>query len=250
VSGASLTLLFNAPFALVSKAEQLHLVAAGAVLMLAAGGAALAHAASARPARSALAAIVFGAAATFAVVARDISRDFDPFGPIVLAHDAIVREWAAVPEEIRIYLARKLTDGRRLSANPAEALDTVLFGVYVRETDPSGVPYYWMSRQNADIFVNARVRRLDVPLRHAIEAFREPVRARVTVDGRLADDVVFGTPAWRTLVVNLRDSDALGIGRMHRLRISLDRDWRPSELFPGSQDTRVLGLQIGSLVAR
>jgi hypothetical protein len=251
-SGALVALLFDAPFALVSKAEQMHLVAAGAALMLGAGGAALIRAASAVAARGALITLVLASAVPFGIVARDISYDFDPFGPIVLAHDAIVREWAAVPDEIRAYLARKREPRgpARISTNPAEAIDYVSFGVHGLETDPSGVPYHWMSRPRADILINARVRRVDIPLRHAIEAFRDPARVRIGLDGRPVDDLVLDTPRWRTTTLSLRRDDVPRFSGMHRLQISIDRTWRPSEIFSGSQDTRVLGVQVGVLTAR
>ena len=251
-SGALVAVLFDAPFALVSKAEQLHLVAAGAVLMLGAGGAALARAVSAPRARTALVAMVLASAVPFGVVARDISGDFDPFGEIVLAHDAIVREWAAVPDEIRAYLATKRSAdaGGRVSTNPADAIDYVVFGVHAIESDPSGIQYHWMSRARADILINRRVRRADIPLRHAIEVFREPAHLRIALDGRRIDELVLDTPQWRTTTLSLRREDVPRRSGMHRLQISLDRTFRPSELFPGSQDTRVLGAQIGILVSR
>ena len=37
---------------------------------------------------------------------------------------------------------------------------------------------------------------------------------------------------------------------MHRIRITIDHAWRPSEVIPGSTDERVLGLQIGELTVR
>ena len=37
---------------------------------------------------------------------------------------------------------------------------------------------------------------------------------------------------------------------MHRIRITIDHAWRPSEVIPHSTDERVLGLQIGELAVK
>ena len=44
---------------------------------------------------------------------------------MVLAHDAIVMDWAAVPDQLRAFLERKREKGaeRTLPANPVDALD-------------------------------------------------------------------------------------------------------------------------------
>ena len=69
-------------------------------------------------------AVLVAGLASFVAVARDITRDFEPFGPIVLAHDDIVRTWSPVPPELRDYVARKREpDARnRVSSNPLDEL--------------------------------------------------------------------------------------------------------------------------------
>jgi len=100
-TGLAVIVLFDAPLALAVKAEQLHFIATGSVLLVTAGFTAL-YRASHRPSWRAVvagAALVTLAAST--LVARSIARDFAPCAPRTLATNAIVREWAAVPFEIR-----------------------------------------------------------------------------------------------------------------------------------------------------
>jgi len=109
--GLAIALMFNLPFVFITKAEQMHLVALGIVLLLAGACAGLLQAAPGWIVRSGIALACAAGFASLGAVARDITRDFDPYGPIVLAHDDIVRAWAAVPADLREYLARKRLPG-------------------------------------------------------------------------------------------------------------------------------------------
>ena len=251
LNGVALAVMFNLPFAFVSKPEQMYLVGLGASITLT--GAALglldvAHAG--RTGRTGIAivvAVLVAGLASFATVARDIMRDFEPFGPIVLAHDDIVRTWSPVPPELRDYVARKREpDARnRVSSNPLDELSAVTFGVYGRERSPDGVQYMWMNTSHAEIQVRANARSAMIPLRHSIEAFGERTRALIEVDGRLADDLALDTPAWRQSTLPLRPDTVPRVSGMHRVKITIDHAWRPSEIIPGSTDERLLGLWIG-----
>jgi hypothetical protein len=254
--GIILAVLFNVPFVFITKAEQMYLVAVGAAMTLTGAALALLDLTSLVKlpmAGMAVAVVVMLAGlGSFVAVTRDITRDFEPFGPIVLAHDDIVRTWGRVPPELRDYLVRKREPhaSQRLSSNPIDEVECVTFGVHGRETSPAGVPYMWMSGARAEIQVRANARSAEIPLRHPIEAFREPTRAVVESDRHLVDDLAFTTPDWRTSTIPLRPSDAPPIGRMHRITIAIDHAWRPSEVIPGSTDARVLALQIGEVKIR
>ncbi len=171
---------------------------------------------------------------------------------MVLAHDDLVRTWGPVPPELREYVALKREPGAagRVSSNPLDELSQVTFGVYGRETSPDGVGYMWVFGPRAEIHVRANARSVTIPLRHPIEAFREPTRARIDADGRPADDLALVTPEWRMSTVPLRAADVPRVSQMHRIRITIDHAWRPSEVIPGSTDERLLGLQIGELAIR
>ena len=105
----------------------------------------------------------------------------------------------------------------------------------------------WMSGPRTEIHVVASARSVTIPLRHQIESFRDPARARVEADGRPADDLALGTSEWRMSTLPLRPADVPRWSRMHRIRITIDHAWRPSDVIPQSTDERVLGLQIGEL---
>jgi hypothetical protein len=190
--------------------------------------------------------------AMMALVSRDITRDFEPFGRIVVAADDIVAEWSAVRIELREYLAQKKQPGAsaRLSANPAEAVDVVAFALHSHETDPHGRRVRWMSAPATELFIRADVRRVEIPLRHAIEVFRDPVTAVIEVDGRILDRITFTSGDWRQSSLTLRESDIQWWRRMHHVVIRVDRVWIPADAFPGSQDRRTLGLQVGEIIVK
>ena len=246
-AGALLALAFNLPFVFVSKNEQMHLVTMGAVLVLTASAAAILEATPRRGVRIVSAAIIAAGFASFASVARHISTDFAPFGPIVLSHDDLVKDWAAVPQELREYLRRKLEPGAAgtLSPNPAEAIRLIAFGLHGKEETPDGLTFRWMAEPRIELHVGAGVRRIDIPLRHEIGAFRDPVPVEVEVDGRKADALVISDAEWRTRRIGLPQKPRTG--RMHKVRLKIPRTWRPSEVIPESKDDRLLGLQVGRI---
>jgi hypothetical protein len=252
VSGLAIAMLFDLPFIFITKAEQLHFIALGAAVFLAGACAVVMTALRARAARYAFALAVAAGLTFLALVSRDIARDFEPYGPVVLAHDAIVRTWAAVPVDLRDYLARKREPDAKakLSPDPSVALDLVIFGGHGPERSPDGVTYQWMAGSEAEIFVAPHARAITIPLRHAIEVFREPTRVRITADGRIVDDLELSTSGWRVSQTGLRESDVSPLKRMHRIVITIDHAWRPKEIIPGSQDGRTLGLQIGEVRIR
>jgi hypothetical protein len=253
VAGVMFGVVFVLPFVFIIKAEQLHLVTAGACLLIAASAAGVIQAcARIRLAQLCAAAIVAAGLAAMASVARNITRDFEPFGPIVLRTDRIVEGWAAVPTELREYLGSKAVPGAgaSLDANPARALAVVAFGLHGREMSPDGTPLRWMSGPIADIFIARDKRLVMIPLRHEIGAFREPAHMRIFADGRLVSEIDLADGAWHTTSVNLKRRDASGAGRMHRVRLQIAHAWIPAQLIPGSADTRTLGLQVGVLDVR
>jgi len=246
-----MALLFNLPFIFITKAEQMHLVALGAVLLLAAACAGLVCAARSRGLRYAVAVTGVGGLLCLAAVSRDVSRDFEPYGPIVLSHDELVRGWAAVPLDLREYLARKrdLAASHSVSPDPSMALTLVTFGTHGPERSRDGVRFQWMAGPRAEMLIAESARSVTIPLRHAIEVFREPAHVRITSDGRVVDDMVLDTSEWRVSRTAI-PSGHTGLLRMHRVVLEIDRAWRPAEIVAGSQDGRTLGLQIGEVQLR
>jgi hypothetical protein len=237
---------FNLPFVFVVKAQQVHLVATGAALLIAASIVALLRGCRVRALAAAVVAVSAAGLTAMAAVSRDINRDFEPFGKIILATDDIVTTWAAVAPELRAYLAQKKQPGAStwLSANPAEALDVVTFGLHAPETDEHGRRVRWMAGRTTELYVHARFRRIDIEMRHAIEVFREPVTAAIEVDGRVLDRINFSDGTWRRASLGLRSDDVRWLRRMHHVVIRIDRTWVPADVIAGSQDPRTLGLRI------
>jgi hypothetical protein len=194
--------------------------------------------------------VLAGGIASFATVARDISTDFAPDGPIALSLDEIVRQWAAVPEELREYLRRKpdaIKDGT-FSPNPLDTLAVVAFGLHPRERSPDGVTYRWMAQPWIELHIAPGARLVEIPLRHEFGAFREPARARVFADGRLVDTLLLADGSWRVTRFALL---AAGTSRRsHRVRLTIPHAWQPSSIIPGSTDERTLGLQVGEILIR
>jgi hypothetical protein len=250
--GVALAALFDLPFAFVTKVEQYHLIATGASLALTGAAAATAGFARALLWRLGAGAVIAGGVLAMALVARHISRDFEPFGSIVLAHDAIVEGWAAVPIELREYLGRKREPGAaaRMSSNPIDEVPVVSWGLLGQEKDEAGTPYRWLGGLRGDLFVTERARLVQVPVRHLIEFPRTPVDVGLEANGRLVDHVVLRSREWHVLQAPLRAAGAPGLGGLHRLRLTVDKTWSPVEVIPGSTDARVFGVQVGEITVR
>lgn len=252
VAALSLGILFNLPFIFVVKVEQLHLVATGASLLLATACIGILESIPLTlPRVPALFMVGMGLAAMSAVT-RNITHDFEPFGPIVLRNDLIVQGWTAVPSELREYLARKALPGAkdRVPANPARALESVAFGVHGSERNGDGVRLRWMSSTTTDFLIRSEARSVTIPIRHEIGAFREPARATVLADGRVLDVINLDDGRWRHATVALRQGATVRFSGMHHVQIKIDHVWIPAIVIPGSTDRRVLGLQVGDIEVR
>jgi len=252
IAGLIIGVLFVSPFIFIIKAEQLHIVSLGAAMFLAGAGTGVVQAwPSGRAWRAATTAAFIGGLVLLALVSRDITRDFEPFAPGVLATDVHPQGWAAVPIELREYLARKRTaDRQQFDPNPARGLEIVGFGLHGRETTAGGTSLQWMAQPSAQFYVRRDKRLLTIPLRHEIGAFREPAHLRVSVDGRVVQEITLADDSWHRVDLVLKPRDVPRLGGMHVVRLQLDHAWIPSQVVPGSTDTRTLGVQVGTIDAR
>jgi hypothetical protein len=253
IAGLALGVLFLLPFAFIIKAEQLHLIAAGAALLLTGAVRGLFDACKGwRPPRAAVAAVAVAGVAAMTAVTRDITRDFEPYGPIVLNTDRMVEGWAAVPAELREFLALKRSAGAqsRPDPDPSRTVPLVAFGLYGRERSPDGRSLRWMSGPASDIYVRRGTRLLSFALRHEIGAFGEPARAWVEADGRTVVETVLNDGAWHQIDLTLRQREWVGFSNMHHVRIRIDHAWVPALVIRGSGDQRTLGLQVGEFQTR
>ena len=247
-AGGATGVLFVLPFAFIIKAEQLHLVVTGAAMLLAAAAAGLILSYRLPVLRMLLVAATAAGLAAMTVVTRDITRDFEPFGPIELHTDDLVKGWVAVPVELREYLAAK--PEKHPDPDPSRALPMVAFGLHGRETSPDGVPLRWMAGPTVDLFSRRGTRMVSIPVRHERGAFGEPAHLVITADGARVVDVMLDDGRWRRFDVPLRQRATLGLAGTHRIRIVLDHAWVPAKVIPGSNDGRTLGLQIGTIETR
>jgi hypothetical protein len=252
LAGIAIGASFNLPFVFVVKAQQMHLVATGAALLIAAAIASLVRRSPHRALSIGVGVLSCVGLASLAAVSRNITRDFEPFGTIMLRTDDLVTGWAAVPVELRNYLEEKKQPGAasRLSPNPARALEIVSFGLHGEETASDGRYLRWMSAARTEINVNADATMIELPLRHEIGAFGEPATAVIEVNGRVLDRVTFSNDDWRLSSLRLRPAEAPWLRGMHRVVIRLDHAWVPASVIPGSHDARTLGLQVGEIVVR
>lgn len=249
-AGVLLGALFDLPFIFIVKAEQLHLIGMAASLSLTAAVYGLIQRVP-LPLTVLPVAVVAGGLTAMSAVTRDITRDFEPFGPAVKRADRIVEEWAAVPAELREYIAAKwMNDAAGLDSNPARAVSLVAFGLHGREIDPSGLPLRWMSGPVTDVYVNRRIRLASFRIRHEIGAFGEPTQVRVTVDGQTVQQLALNDGGWRDVTVAFSPRATPRISEMHHLRLAIDHAWVPARVIPGSPDARTLGLQVGSIETR
>jgi hypothetical protein len=252
-AGLAIALLFLMPFAFIIKAEQLHLVVTGAALLLTATLTGLVAAfPMRRPVQAAILAVSVAGVLAMAAVARNITRDFEPYGPIVLATDRLVDGWAAVPVELVQYLIAKRTPdlASRPDPDPSRALPIVTFGLRGVERSPDGIALRWMASPTAQVFARRGTRLVSFSARHERGAFGEPAHVRIDADGQTVADTVFDDGKWHRFDIALRQHASVGLSGMHRIRIQLDHAWVPAKIIPGSGDGRTLGLQIGVIESR
>ena len=161
----------------------MYLVGVGAAITLTGACVGLldlaARARARRAATAIVASVLVAGLASFAAVTRDITRDFEPFGPIVLSHDDLVRTGALCRPSCASTWRSSGSPGaaRRVSPNPLDELSQVTFGVHEREKTPTGAGFMWMSGPRTEIHLVGSARSVTIPLRHQIESFRDPARA-------------------------------------------------------------------------
>jgi len=240
-TGLAVIVLFDAPLALAVKAEQLHFIATGSVLLVTAGFTAL-YRASHRPSWRAVvagAALVTLAAST--LVARSIARDFAPCAPRTLATNAIVREWAAVPFEIRQGLPTRPDACMNQPGTRMTGLPLIAFGAQGWEQD--GLDAFRWTGKHVVLLVSAA--REQVLLRARL---RNPhvssTALRVRVGGAGWRSVAV-TGAWTDLIVTRGTSKRHALDGMWRVELDTQDTWGPATVDPHSADHRMLGVQLG-----
>jgi hypothetical protein len=108
-----------------------------------------------------------------AIVTRDITRDFEPFGKSIALHtDAIVRNGGRAGGAPRVSRV-EASPGRRLrSIKSRRCADGVAFGCTPARR-AGWRSLRWMAGSSADILVKRGVRLVTIPFRHEMGAFQE-----------------------------------------------------------------------------
>lgn len=241
-AGMLMAVCFNAPFVLVSKAEQFHLVAMGVVVALIGGIQAIMDALPRSRIQPAVAAVIGAGAMSFLPLTRDIARDFAPCASNTLRTDALAADWWIVPDEIQAWLRAKPDACKAGTVGPlTEQLETVSWA-YGLEPDEAGRPFQWTS-ERAVILANRRASRLLIAVRQPGATPGDPVT--LVVRGPLGDTRVrLMTPAWQSLTVPLTPTWRSRLQRMHRVDIDVSRTFVPAERDPSNADRRHLGVQL------
>ncbi len=150
--------------------------------------------------------------------------------------DAIVREWAAVPLEIRDWLAKKTVPPN--TGDLARDLPAIIHGAYDTEHDRSGRAYRWTTGR-VIAFVNARCERVTFSLQPLlIERPPRPFAIRVLLEGALVASETLDTATERPFTIALPRSSS-SLSDMRKLEIDVDHTWTP-----GPGDRRTLGVKL------
>jgi len=235
---------FNVPFALVTKAEQWHLLTLGAVFVLTGAWWTLWQP-SPKPLRVAL----FGAAVVVSVamaaVGRDIAADFAPYSAATLAYDKDVAGWAIVPTEVRAFLQEKRSrwDQRREVVSLDRDVPLISEGLHAWE-EQRGERFRWTDG-HVRLYVLGN-RQIETALRMISVPNLERQRVAVLIEGREVDQLAVDPGPWRPIRLPLPTRTWRPGGRI-LVELRVEHPWRPSERFPGSGDTRVMGVQLAPI---
>ncbi len=242
-TGAVIAVGFNVPFALVSKREQYHLLALGAVLVLAGSLAAL-RMAVAKPRYVLPVAAI--ASLPMALLARDQATAFAPCEQAVLTADADVAGWWVVPDEIKTWLLLKRPHCDRGLLPPAvRELPVVAWGMH-GEQDDQEVAYRWTSDE-AVLLVRRDIPVQTLALRHPDASTASPIRVTVT-GGTAPIDFVLDAPDWRFATLRFSDGILERLRQAHRVDIRVSPWFVPALRDPAQQDLRRYGVQFRIVV--
>lgn len=241
LAGLGIAIGFNAPFVFVTKAEQYHLVALGAVIMLAASAEAIISLVPIRLPRALATGAVVLASFSFLPVTWNIASDFAPCSRGTLYTDTL-SDWWIVPVEIQDWLhAKDAACGAGTLVPLPAALDTATWG-FGPETDEAGQRYQWTSTHSV-MFVTPRARHVSLALRRTNGSGLVPVI--VTVQGGGSTTRLKVTNAeWQFVTLNLSPSWRTRLRGMHWVDIDVTPAFVPSRADPESRDNRQLGVQL------
>jgi hypothetical protein len=240
--GLLLALAFNLPFVFVSKREQFHLLALGAVLAMSGAAQAVLPGVSSIMRRRAAWAVAVAATAPFLAGARHLGADFLPCAPPVLAADREARGWWVVPDEMRGWLDEKAARCAAGQSLPAlTELPLIVWGLHEEQRDESGV-FRWTADQAVHL-VREDAAALTLAMRRPDATASAPVRVTIE-DGRAARTVTLDSGEWTYATVTLERGVRSRLRRGHLVVLTVDRWFVPAVRDPRSADLRRFGVQL------
>jgi hypothetical protein len=242
VAGAAIVGIWNLPFVLVTKPEQYYALALGASVSLAGafyGLMALLPRTVLSRAAVALLAAVWLASAVYDD--RLLARQYSPGHGYVRETDEVALGWP-LPPEFKRFLEAKAEDrrNRRATVPLSEVASTVTYGMYAPE--PDGPSTFQWTAGRGIVFVTRRAREFRFKvLAHEVRNSAAGRDLRVEVDGRQVAALTLEPRVWTVVSVPIPQS---GLRQFARVDIISPNPWRPSDVDPGSQDTRWLGVRV------
>jgi hypothetical protein len=237
--GVTVVVCFNLPFVLVSKREQYHLLALGAVIALSGAANAVVNAAG-RKAKLLIGLLVV-ALLPLPVLAREQAADFAPCGQTVLDGDVGSREWWVVPSEIKFWFDAKATACKAGQPPPAiVALPIVWWGLYEEKSD--GETFRWSS-DHAVALLSRDVSQITVALRRPDASSAKPVHVELA-GGARPISVELASPEWSFATIELPRNLLAWLRDGRRLEIIVREWFVPAVLDPHASDLRRFGVQV------
>ncbi len=242
VTGVVLAVAFDAPFVFVSKAEQYHLIALGAVLALAGAIDVLVSLVPTGVIRLAMASALAIATLPFVPLTRNIADDFAPCSAITLRTDDIVVDWWVVPHEIQQWLRRKADACRAGTLVPLPAGIATATFAYGLEQDEEGRQFQWTS-EHAQILVAKSMRVVPIEVRRTNASDQAPATVRLRSAGS-TETITLTSPDWQMATIPVQPSIGTWLRKMNRVDIDVSPPFIPAEVDPGNSDRRHLGVQM------
>ena len=123
-------------------------------------------------------------------------------------------------------------------------LTRVSYGFFDWGMEADGTASRWIGPR-ATIFVDGRASVIEIPLIGEAPS-SAPQQVELRIDGRLANRISVGRE-WQRLRTLLPPEPSAG---PRRIDLAVSPTWVPAEVFPGSQDRRVLGVKVGRISVR
>jgi len=234
-AGIASVLVFNLPFVLVSKREQYHLLALGAVISYT--GALWAIFKVQRH----ICAIALVAVLVPAMVSgTQQNADFGPCGTMVLDGDADVAGWWVVPSEVKQWLVEKRE--ACLAGTPVRSLVTLpIIWWNAHDSDGASEAPRWLSDWAVAI-VPRTTRRLTLALRREDATANRPVH--ITIGAGRETPVVLNSPEWKFVTLNFRDRILDWVRDGRPLIVKTSEWYVPAAVDPTSRDLQRYGVQV------